>query len=49
MIRKQPEILHTDDEGALTDKRVAAEFERAGIQHRDIRFRSFGGAIQSYF
>ena len=33
MIGKQPEILYTNDEGALTDKRVAAEFERAGIQH----------------
>ena len=30
---KQPEILYTDDEGALTNKWVAAEFERAGIQH----------------
>ena len=30
---KQPEILYTDDEGALNNKWVAAEFERAGIQH----------------
>ena len=33
IIGKQPEILYTDDEGALTKKWVAAEFERAGIQH----------------
>ena len=49
MIGKQPEILYTDDEGALTDKRVAAEFEGAGIQHRDFRFSSFCGAIHWYF
>ena len=30
---KQPEILYMDDEGALQNKWVAAEFERAGIQH----------------
>ena len=33
MIGKQPEILYTDDEGALTNKWVAGEFEKAGIQH----------------
>ncbi len=33
MIGKQRENLHTDDEGALTQKNVAAEFERAGIEH----------------
>jgi hypothetical protein len=33
MIGKQPEIQYTDDEGALTQTNVAAEFERAGIQH----------------
>ena len=33
IIGKQPEILYTDDEGALTGKWVAGEFERAGIQH----------------
>ena len=33
VIGKQPEILYTDDEGALNKKWVAAEFERAGIQH----------------
>ena len=33
MIGKQPEILYTDDEGALTKNWVASEFERAGIQH----------------
>ena len=32
-IGKQPEILYTDDEGALNIKWAAAEFERAGIQH----------------
>jgi hypothetical protein len=32
-IGKQPEILYMDDEGALKNKWVAAEFERAGIQH----------------
>ena len=32
-IGKQPEILYTDDEGALNTKWVAGEFERAGIQH----------------
>ena len=33
MISKQPEILDTDDEEALTQKNVAAKCERAGI-HR---------------
>ena len=33
IIGKQPEILYTDDEGALTNKWVAGEFERASIQH----------------
>ena len=33
MIGKQPEILYTDDAGALTKKWVAGEFEKAGIQH----------------
>ena len=33
LIGKQPEILYTDDDGALSNKWVAAEFERAGIQH----------------
>ena len=33
IIGKQPEILYTDNEGALTKKWVAEEFERAGIQH----------------
>ncbi len=33
MIGKQPEIPYTDDEGALTDKCMAAEFEGAGIEH----------------
>ena len=33
IIGKQPEILYTDDEGALTNKWVAGEFEKAGIQH----------------
>ena len=33
VIGKQPEILYSDDEGALAKKGVAAEFERAGIQH----------------
>ena len=32
-IGKQPEILYTDDEGALQQTWVADEFERAGIQH----------------
>ena len=32
-IGKQPEIFYTDDEGALQTSWVAAEFERAGIQH----------------
>ena len=32
-IGKQPEILYTDDEGALQQTWVAEEFERAGIQH----------------
>ena len=30
---KQPKILYTDDEGALSNKWVAAEFERVGVQH----------------
>ena len=30
---KQPEILYTDDEGALNNKWAAGELERAGIQH----------------
>ena len=33
IIGKQPEILYTDNEGALTKKWVSEEFERAGIQH----------------
>ena len=33
LMGKQPEILYTDDEGALSNKWVAAEFERACIQH----------------
>ena len=33
MMGKQPEILYTDNEGALTKDWVAAEFEKAGIQH----------------
>ena len=33
MMGRQPEILYTDNEGALTTSWVPAEFERAGIQH----------------
>ena len=33
LMGKQPEILYTDDEGALSNKWVAVEFERAGIQY----------------
>ncbi len=33
LMGKQPEILYTDDEGALSNKWVAAEFESSGIQH----------------
>ena len=33
LMGKQPEILYMDDEGALNNKWVAGEFERAGIQH----------------
>ena len=33
LMGKQPDILYTDDDGALSNKWVAAEFERAGIQH----------------
>ena len=33
MMGKQPEILYTDNEGALSTKWVPAEFNRAGIQH----------------
>jgi hypothetical protein len=33
MMGKQPEILYTDNEGALNTAWVPAEFERAGIQH----------------
>jgi hypothetical protein len=33
LMGKQPDILYTDDEGALRNKWVAEEFERAGIQH----------------
>ena len=33
MMGKQPEILYTDNEGALNTWWVPAEFERAGIQH----------------
>ena len=32
-IGKQPDVLYTDDEGALMDKRVGPEFEKMGIQH----------------
>ncbi len=30
---KQPEILYTDEEGALSSTWVPEEFEKAGIQH----------------
>ena len=33
MMGKQPEILYTDNEGALNTWWVPAEFEKAGIQH----------------
>ena len=33
MMGKQPEILYTDNEGALNTWWVPAEFEQAGIQH----------------
>ncbi len=33
IIGKQPEISYTDEDGALSNKWVAGEFERAGIQH----------------
>jgi hypothetical protein len=33
LMGKQPEILYTDNEGALNTWWVPAEFERAGIQH----------------
>ncbi len=32
-IWQQPEVLYTDDEGALAQKVVAPEFERAGLQN----------------
>jgi len=32
-IGKQPDILYTDEEGALMQKDVAPEFERMGVQH----------------
>ena len=32
-IGKQPEILYTDEEGALMQKEVAPEFEKMGVQH----------------
>ena len=31
-IGKQPEVLYTDEEGALMQKDVAPEFERMGVQ-----------------
>ncbi len=31
LMGKQPEILYTDGEGALSKRWVAAEFEKAGI------------------
>jgi hypothetical protein len=33
LMGKQPEILYTDDEGALSNAWVAEEFEKVGIQH----------------
>ncbi len=33
LMGKQPEILYTDEEGALSSLWVPAEFERAEIQH----------------
>ena len=33
IIGKQPEMLYTDDEGALTNKWAAGEFQKARIQH----------------
>jgi hypothetical protein len=33
LMRKQPEILYTDEEGALSSLWVPAVFEEAGIQH----------------
>ncbi len=33
LMGSQPDILYTDDEGALNNKWVAAYFERAGIQN----------------
>ncbi len=33
LMGKQPDIAYTDDDGPLSKKWVAAEFERAGIQH----------------
>ena len=32
-IGKQPEMLYTDEEGALMQKDVAPELERMGVQH----------------
>ena len=32
-IGKQPEVLYTDEEGALMQKDVAPEFERMELQH----------------
>ena len=32
-IVKQPDVLHTDEEGALMEKTVAPEFAKMGIQH----------------
>ena len=33
LMGKQPEILYTDEEGALSSNWVPEEFEKAGIQH----------------
>jgi hypothetical protein len=33
LMGKQPEILYTDEEGALSNAWVPEEFEKAGIQH----------------
>ena len=31
-VGKQPEVLYTDEEGALMEKTVAPEFEKMGVQ-----------------
>ena len=31
-IGKQPDVLYTDEEGAMTQKDAAPEFERMGVQ-----------------